>query len=122
MTVLAGTFLCLAPFFHDGDNIRCGGREMRLARIEAPDFERSPKCRKPRPDAICDDRLATRSRDHLRGLARGKKVTCEVVDASPRWRGFQATDRYGRPVVRCSAGGVDLGGAQIAAGHARVWG
>jgi endonuclease YncB( thermonuclease family) len=104
-------FACLAAVAVDGDTIKCrnlqeaGGR-VRIARIDAP------------------ERGAQGASEAAAALARlidGRKVTCEVVDADPRRSGFQKRDRYGRPVARCTAGGVDLGEAQIKAGHAVVW-
>jgi micrococcal nuclease len=118
LAAVAG-FTCSQPFFHDGDNIRCGGRQMRLAAIDAPELTGSPKCR--RHLEMCDQVAAVRARDYLRSLAVGQSVTCQVVDASPRSKGFQAADRFGRPVVRCRAGRVDLSDAQLAAGVAQPW-
>ena len=113
-------FECPAPAFHDGDNIRCaGGKAMRLAGIDAPEFEGSRKC--GRRGVTCDNVAAGRSRDHLRSLAKQGPVRCRIVDASPRMAGFQRADRYGRPIVRCRVGGVDLGEAQVRAGMARRW-
>lgn len=119
----SAAFACASPAIHDGDNIRCaGGGAMRLAAIDAPDFESSPKCaRRGAARAVCDDRLATASRDHLRRLVARGGVTCRVIDANARTPGFQASDRYGRPIVRCLAGVVDLSDAQVAAGHAGRW-
>ncbi len=115
---LQAAFLCGSPYLHDGDNIRCaGGPTMRLARIQAPELLGSPRCGRG-----CDGQAGLRSRDHLRRLVAGRRVTCEVVDASPSIPGFQSADQYGRPVVRCSADGVgDLSEAQVRAGHARRW-
>lgn len=79
---------------------------MRIARIDAP--ERG-------------DPGAEASKRALARLIAGRAVRCEVVDADPRRKGFQERDRFGRPVARCSAGGVDLGTAQVKAGHAVVW-
>jgi len=108
-------FACLAAIAVDGDTIKCrdlppdlagqGGR-VRIARIDAPERGRDG----------ADAATAALAR-----LIDGRKVTCELVDADPRVAGFQARDRFGRPVARCSAGGVDLGRAQLAAGHAVVW-
>jgi endonuclease YncB( thermonuclease family) len=124
VAVLAGAFACAAPSFYDGDNIRCGsGKAMRLAAIDAPEWESSPKCRRRAAGTVCSDALARASRDHLRALASRGPVRCRVVDASPRTAGFQSTDRYGRPIVRCFIAGVgDLGTAQLRAGKAVPWG
>ncbi|HEX8402253.1 MAG TPA: thermonuclease family protein [Allosphingosinicella sp.] len=112
--LLLAAFLCAAPAFHDGDNIRCdGGRAMRLAGIDAPEVAGSPKCQSRRGrSADCDYAAGARSRDHLRRIAAGRRVTCERV----------SIDVYGRPLVNCSAAGVgDLGEAQVRAGQARRW-
>lgn len=121
MLAAAAAFVCETPTIHDGDNIRCGRVTMRLARIDAPDFATSPKCRRVTTSATCDDRQAERSRDHLRHLIEGRVVTCVVVDASPTAHGFQARDRYGRPVVRCQVNGRDLSEMQLRAGMAKAW-
>lgn len=124
MIALQAAFACASPTFHDGDNIRCaGGREMRLAGINAPELAGSPSCRRgARSRAWCNDRLGRRAQAALRAFAAGRAVRCRVVDASPRLSGFQSADPYGRPVVRCSAEGVgDLGEAMVRAGWARRW-
>jgi endonuclease YncB( thermonuclease family) len=116
-------FACPAPFIHDGDNIECaGGGEMRLARIDAPELAESPRCRgAARAYADCDQRRAIAARDNLRRLVAGGPVSCTVVDADPRVRGFQSTDRYGRAVVRCRVNGIDLSDAQLRGGYAIPW-
>lgn len=104
-------FLCAAAVAVDGDTLRCanldqaGGR-VRLARIDAPE--------RGTPGA----REATAA---LALLIKGHDVRCTLVDADPRRAGFQRTDRYGRPVARCEAGGIDLGGELIRRGHAVRW-
>jgi len=126
---LQAAFACASPGVHDGDNISCGRslsagangqpagrRQMRLAGIDAPELAGSPRHRGG------GDAAGRRARDHLRALVAGRAVTCRLVDATPRVPGFQAADRYGRPVVRCAAAGVgDLGEAMVRAGHARRW-
>lgn len=104
-------FACLAAVAVDGDTLRCrnleeqGGR-VRIARIDTP------------------ERGAPGYEEAKRALAvmiEGREVHCELVDADPRARGFQERDRFGRPVARCTAGGRELGEAQLAAGLAVVW-
>ncbi len=113
---------CVRPRIHDGDNIRCGGVEMRLAGIDAAELPGSPKCRPPVPaKADCNPAHAFAARAALRQLVRGKRVTFRIVDASPFIAGFQASDRFGRPVVRAFAGGVDLSEAMLASGKAARW-
>ncbi len=104
-------FACLAAVAVDGDTLKCrnldeaGGR-VRLALIDAP--ERG-------------QRGASEATMVLARLIKGHEVRCELVDADPRKAGFQARDRYGRPVARCLAAGVDLGAALLKAGHATRW-
>lgn len=108
-------FACLSAIAVDGDTIKCrdlppdlagqGGR-VRIARIDAP--ERGA-------DGSAQATAA------LAMLIEGRPVRCELVDADPRRAGFQERDRFGRPVAQCSVGGVDLGAAQLAQGHAVVW-
>lgn len=104
-------FACLAAVAVDGDTLRCanlqeqGGR-VRIARIDTPErgepgFEEAKRA--------------------LAVMIDGREVRCQLVDANPRARGFQRRDRYGRPVARCTAGGQDLGRAQLAAGLAVAW-
>lgn len=105
------SFLCLAAVVVDGDTLRCqnvaeaNGR-VRLARVDTPE----------RGEPGFDE--ATQA---LAQLIESKDVTCELVDADPRRAGFQSRDRFGRPVARCIAGGVDLGAAMIGRGLARRW-
>lgn len=104
-------FACLAAIAVDGDTLKCrnldeaGGR-VRIARIDAPE-----RGQRGGPEATAA----------LARLINDRAVRCEIVDADPRRKGFQEQDRYGRPVARCSAGGVDLGAAQLKAGHAVRW-
>lgn len=113
--VMSLLFACLAAVAIDGDTLRCadlpaelasqGGR-VRIARIDTPE----------RGEPGFEE-----AKSALAALIAGRAVTCELVDADPRTAGFQARDRFGRPVARCSAGGRELGAAQIAAGVAEVW-
>lgn len=104
-------FACLMAVAVDGDTLRCANVEdangrVRLARIDAPE----------RGERGFEEASAA-----LAQLIEGREVTCELVDADPRRTGFQSRDPFGRPVVRCSAGGIDLGATLIAAGHAKKW-
>jgi micrococcal nuclease len=110
------TFLCLAAVAIDGDTLRCRDRgNVRLAATDAP--EMPGHCRRGRKCAPGDP---VASKWALAGMLTGP-VRCRQVDASPSWRGFQATDRYGRMVVRCSVNGRDLGEQMISKGKAVRW-
>lgn len=109
---LAFTFVCLAAVAIDGDTLRCANlREeangrVRLARIDAAELH---------------DPGGEQAKRALAALIAGRTVRCQLVDADPRIGGFQARDRFGRPVARCGADGVDLQRAMLDAGQARVW-
>lgn len=107
--------LCIVAHVHDGDTIRCtDGTRLRLAAIDAPEMGR---CRRGRTCAPGDPRA---SRDNLRRLA-GPRITYQIVDANVCRRGFQATDPYGRRVVRAYRWRTDLSKAQLAGGYAIPW-
>ena len=101
----AGSFSCRFPSHHDGDAIHClgGGRSMRLYAIDAPEMPGS--CR---PGRACTPGDPYASRDHLASLTAGKSVSCTQLD----------TDHYGRKVVQCMAGTVDLSCAMVTDGFA----
>jgi endonuclease YncB( thermonuclease family) len=101
----AASFLCAAPYHHDGDNIRCRNRpeKMRLYGIDAPEM---PGACNPGRRCVRGDPYA--SRDYLRRLTRGRTVMCEARDE----------DRYGRLIVNCTADGVNIACAMIAARQA----
>lgn len=96
---------CPSPYHHDGDAIRCGskGRSDRLYAIDAPEMPGA--CR---PGRLCTPGDPFAARDHLRALTAGKAVACEELDR----------DRYGRRILRCVAGGVDLSCAMVRDGFA----
>jgi endonuclease YncB( thermonuclease family) len=113
MILAAALLSCSVAYVYDGDQIRCrDGVTLRLAGIDAPEF----RCRKRR----CAPGDPIASRDALRRLA-GARVRYRVVDADRCVPGFQAADRYGRPVALVYAGGRELGAAQLAAGRAIRW-
>lgn len=85
----------------DGDGLRLAGERIRLHGVDA--FERNQMCGR--------QSCGRASTDNLDRLTRGAEVRCTPVD----------TDRYGRIVARCVARGVDLGAAQVEAGHALAY-
>ena len=85
----------------DGDGLRIGEARIRLHGVDA--FERGQICgRSPCGEA---------SRRNLITLTEGRRVECEPLDR----------DRYGRTVARCLVGDLDLGQAQVEAGHALAY-
>ncbi|MCU0892446.1 MAG: DUF1294 domain-containing protein [Sandarakinorhabdus sp.] len=100
-----GSFACENPRHHDGDNVRCDGLKpaIRLEGIDAPEM---PGACRPGRECTPGDPFA--ARDALRALTQGRSVICTQQDR----------DRYGRIIARCSADGIDLSCAMIAAGHA----
>lgn len=89
----------------DGDSLTIGGTRVRLWGIDAPESHQ-----------FCRDRgrlyhCGARATNHLASLIRGQPVECRAV----------STDRYGRVVARCVAGGLDLGQGMVAAGWALDW-
>jgi endonuclease YncB( thermonuclease family) len=89
----------LAQTVTDGDTLRLNGVTYRLWGIDAPETKQD--C----PDGWAAGRLAT---THLQSLISGRNVICERKD----------TDRYGRTVAVCRAGGEDLGGLMVRDGYA----
>lgn len=83
----------------DGDTIKLHGTTYRLWGIDAPELKQD--C----PDGWPAGRLAA---THLQSLIAGRNVICEHRD----------TDRYGRAVAVCRAGGEDLGAIMVRDGYA----
>lgn len=97
MTPFALILTLIGAVAIDGDTLKLNGESYRLWGIDAP--ERS-------------DPAGPAATKALRGLIRGKALTCTRMD----------TDRYGRSVVQCVLpDGTDLACAMIAAGHAEDW-
>lgn len=85
----------------DGDTFDLAGERIRLQGVDA--FERDQTCA-GRP---CGEA----SRRALQRLVSGRQVSCRPVD----------TDRYGRTVATCTAGGRDLGAEMVRSGHALAY-
>ena len=77
----------------DGDSFRVGGREIRLAGIDAPEYRQT-----------CSDatggswHCGKEARTALEKLVKGGELSCSK----------EAEDRYGRALARCRASGRDL--------------
>lgn len=97
MSITAALLVCLSPAVYDGDTFRCSNSptSVRLFGIQAPE--------RGEPNSIA-------STANLANLLTGG-VICE-----PRGT------NYSRIVAICwNAGGVELGRAQLNAGHAVEW-
>lgn len=109
---MIAAFLCLVLTVHDGDGpLHCAnGVSIRVAGIQAPDFQDTDPCRRGRGNYVCDDKAAERSRRIVDTMVRGRTLTCRQVDKS-----------YRRVVAVCSLDGRDLACSIIAAGGAVRW-
>jgi uncharacterized membrane protein YsdA (DUF1294 family) len=105
LAAAAASFSCERPTHHDGDNLRCANvpGTMRLQGIDAPEMPGA--CR---PGRRCVDGDPFAARDELRRLTRGQTLHCVQED----------TDNYGRAIVNCTAGTVNISCAMIESGHA----
>nr|WP_315474795.1 thermonuclease family protein [uncultured Sandarakinorhabdus sp.] len=105
LAAAAASFVCENPSHHDGDNVRCANvpGSMRLQGIDAPEMPGA--CR---PGRSCVDGDPFAARDYLRSLTEGKTLQCVQED----------TDNYGRRIVNCNAGTMNISCAMIESGHA----
>jgi len=109
-------FTCVVTRVHDGDGpLWCAnGVKVRVAGIQAPDFESASPCRRPAPQRAaytCDTAAAKRSRAIVERLTLQKRLKCQPVDRS-----------YKRVVARCTLPDRrSLSCATIAAGAAVRW-
>lgn len=113
MIVAPTVFICQVVSVHDGDGpIRCAsGVKIRVAGIQAPDYECAEPCRERHPGYVCSDRLADRSRAIVTRMVLKRTLTCQPVGKS-----------YSRVVARCRfPDGRDLSCAILAAGAASRW-
>ena len=96
---------CAVKWVHDGDTFRCEGyaKSTRLYGVDAPEMPGA--CREGR-SCVSGDPYA--SKTQLERLIGGRALQCTLMD----------TDRYGRPVMRCSSGGKDLSCAMVRSGQA----
>ena len=112
----AAAFPCVVVRVHDGDGpLWCrSGQKIRVAGIQAPDFESAEPCRRPAARRVaytCDDRAAAGAQRIVSRLTLGKRLTCQPQGKS-----------YSRIVARCTLpDGRSLSCAAIAAGAAVRW-
>lgn len=90
------------PRVVDGDTVAFSGQRVRLLGIDAPELHQT--CRGPGGDYAC----GTEAKHYLARLIGSGRVAC---DGARR-------DRYGRLLMRCEAGGVDVNAAMVRAGWA----
>lgn len=96
-------FLCLIIAVPDGDTIRCqSGERVRLSGIDSAEMSH---CRRGR---VCAPGDPIASRDNLRRLVLGKRVTVRPYKR----------DRYGRLIASVTVNGVDAACAQLRGGYA----
>ena len=110
---LPPTFVCHVVRVHDGDGpVWCAnGIKVRIAGIQAPDFESAEPCRRGRAQYTCDDQKARVSQQIVDRLTLNRTLSCQPVDRS-----------YSRVVARCTLpDGRSLSCAIIAAGAATRW-
>ncbi|NEX48510.1 thermonuclease family protein [Pseudotabrizicola algicola] len=89
----------------DGDTLHWQGHRVRLFGIDAP--ERGQSCQRAGQTWDCG--------------AWSAKMLAQAIGKSPVSCIREDTDRYGRMVATCTAGGVDLSRAQVQAGAAQVY-
>ena len=110
--VRAGMQTCSWLSVHDGDTIRCGTERVRLADIDAPELEGSPRCTGYRAArSWCDYDLGIRSRDTLKEFLH--TGTVELVR--------QGKDKYGRTLAIVRVNGVSAGDHLVGLELARRW-
>ena len=110
---LPPSFVCQVAKVYDGDGpLWCkNGIKVRVAGVQAPDFERAEPCRRRAAGYVCDDRKAAASQRIAARIVLGKALSCQPVGRS-----------YQRVVARCTLpDGRSLSCALIAAGAAARW-
>lgn len=89
----------------DGDSFSLGNQRYRLYGIDAPELHQ--ECTDARGGAWP---CGTRARSELRRIIGTHPVECRIV----------STDRYGRAIAVCHAGGRDLAEEMVRAGFATI--
>lgn len=109
-------FSCTVIHVHDGDGpLWCAnGTKVRIAGVQAPDYQSAEPCRRADPsrsDYVCDDVAAGQSQKNVERLVLHRTLTCRPMGMS-----------YKRVVARCTlADGRSLSCLVIASGAAVRW-
>jgi len=103
IALAAAVFLTGAATVIDGDTLKLGTVSVRIYGIDAPEARQRCASR-----SGAEYECGARATLFLAGAVYGRSLDCEAKDI----------DRFGRTVAICSAGGVDLGRALVAAGLA----
>ena len=98
-----GTRISGVAEVYDADTVTINGVRIRLDGYDAPELGRQ---------CAGGFNAGRHVRDLLRVWARDRQMTCVVT-------GYDG--RNGRPVARCTIGGLDLGARLVRAGWARDW-
>lgn len=106
-------FTCTVTLVHDGDGpLWCvEGPKVRVAGIQAPDFERAEPCRRRKAGYVCSDVRARASQRIMSGLVLHRRLRCVALEPS-----------YSRMVATCSLpDGRDLACTAVRGGAAKWW-
>ncbi|AKI00145.1 micrococcal nuclease-like nuclease [Hoeflea sp. IMCC20628] len=106
MDHFAGDEISGAARVVDGDSLAIGKRRLRLKGIDAPELKQ--RCHRDGFEYGC----GIESASYLRGLVGKHLIECKG----------EGMDRYGRDLVRCKSGGVDLNETMVRSGHAIAFG
>jgi hypothetical protein len=104
--MITAALLCLVTHVHDGDRpLWCeNGLKVRVAGIQAPDFENAEPCRRSRAAYVCSNVQAKRSRAIIApGAARDAHLSVGRQVLRPRRRTLHAAG-WAQPVVRRHCG------------------
>ena len=91
----------------DGDSLRSGKLRIRIFGIDAPELKQ--QCQEQNGTAWACGLAARQQLESLLGA--DKLLHCELRDV----------DRYGRLVMQCFLGTVDIGAAMVRSGHALAY-
>jgi len=103
---IAGLDLEGVPIVGDGDSLSLNGERIRLRGIDAPELDQI--CRRAEESYAC----GREARKVLQDLVGTHPVTCRGTE----------TDKYGRLLATCEAGGVELNSAMVESGWAVAYG